>query len=183
MEKLREQIDTLPDHLDIAAFLRGAAENSGVTPADYGLLETLAAAYQHLTPHEAITEIINELMLLTSADVFDPRADAVALMTLHMAKGLEFKMVFIAGCEDGLVPFTLMSDDTDVEEERRLFYVGMTRARDDLVLLHARTRFMYGRSRAPNPSPFLAEIPAQFTRTEFVQEKKKAKKGKQASLF
>jgi superfamily I DNA/RNA helicase len=105
-------------------------------------------------------------------------------MTLHMAKGLEFKMVFIAGCEDGLVPFTLMSDDTDVEEERRLFYVGMTRARDDLMLLHARTRFIYGRSRAPNPSPFLAEIPAPFTRKEFVQEKlKKAKKGKQASLF
>jgi DNA helicase II / ATP-dependent DNA helicase PcrA len=184
IENLRAHVEVLPERIDLATLLNGAAENSGASSADYGLLETLAAVYQHLPPRKAITEIINELTLLTTADAFDPRADAVALMTVHMAKGLEFKLVFIAGCEDGLLPFTLVKDETDIEEERRLFYVGMTRAKDELFLLHARSRFLYGQRRTPAPSPFLAEIPAQFSRTELVQdEQKRAKKGKQTSLF
>jgi DNA helicase-2/ATP-dependent DNA helicase PcrA len=184
IESLRAHLEALPERVDLAAFLKGAAESSGASAADYGILEALAAAYQHRPPQEAITEIINELTLLTSADAFDPRADAVALMTLHMAKGLEFRLVFIAGCEDGLLPFTLVRDETDIEEERRLFYVGMTRAKDELFLLHARSRFLYGQRRTPAPSPFLGEIPAQFSRTETVQERqKRAKRGKQTSLF
>ena len=184
IESLRAHPEALPERVDLATFLKGTAENSGASSADYGLLEALAAPYQHLSPREAVTEIINELTLLTNADAFDPRADAVALMTLHMAKGLEFRLVFIAGCEESLLPFTLVKDDTDIEEERRLFYVGMTRAKDELFLLHARGRFLYGQRRTPAPSPFLAEIPAQFSRTELVQEKRKsAKKGKQTSLF
>jgi DNA helicase-2/ATP-dependent DNA helicase PcrA len=184
IESLRAHLEALPERLDLTASLKGAAESSGASAADYGILEALAAAYQHRPPQEAITEIINELTLLTSADAFDPRADAVALMTLHMAKGLEFRLVFIAGCEDGLLPFTLVRDETDIEEERRLFYVGMTRAKDELFLLHARSRFLYGQRRTPAPSPFLGEIPAQFSRTETVQERqKRAKRGKQTSLF
>jgi len=103
-----------------------------------------------------------ETKLLTAADYFDPRADAVTLTTLHTAKGLEFKVVFIAGVEDGLLPYTLSQEDADLEEERRLFYVGMTRARDELFLIRARNRFLYGRRHAPSPSPFFHEVPSDF---------------------
>ena len=70
-------------------------------------------------------------------------------MTMHTAKGLEFPVVFITGCEDGLVPCTIMKDGADLEEERRLFYVGMTRAKEQLFLLHARHRFLFGQSLGP----------------------------------
>jgi DNA helicase II / ATP-dependent DNA helicase PcrA len=126
-----------------------------------------------------------ESKLLTSADYFDPRADAVALMTMHMAKGLEFRVVFVAGCEDGLVPCTIMKDGVDIEEERRLFYVGMTRAKDELFLLHARSRFLYGQRHAALPAPFLAEIPDSLAERSIipVTEKKEKTKDRQMGLF
>ncbi len=123
--------------------------------------------------------------LLSPADIFDPRADAVTLMTLHMAKGLEFPVVFIAGVEEGLLPCTIMQDDIDVEEERRLFYVGMTRARDELLLVHGRSRFLYGQRLAPAPSPFLREIPEGLFSEIMAPDKIKKQKGpdKQMGLF
>ncbi len=117
------------------------------------------------TPNE------QEVKLLDEADYFDPRADAVTLMTMHMAKGLEFRVLFIAGCEDGLVPCTLMKDGADIEEERRLFYVGMTRAKEELFLLHARSRFLYGQKLAPSPSFFLNEIPASLIKRIIMPQK------------
>ncbi len=129
-------------------------------------------------------DISLEAKLLSPADIFDPRANAVALMTLHMAKGLEFKTVFIAGVEDGLIPFTIHKENADIEEERRLFYVGMTRAKDELFLLHARKRFLYGRRLTPVPSPFLMEIPEKFVLNKVTPDKvKKQKKDSQPGLF
>jgi superfamily I DNA/RNA helicase len=127
----------------------------------------------------------NEAKLLSAADFFDPRADAVALMTLHRAKGLEFPIVFIAGCEDGLIPCTIMKDGLDIEEERRLFYVGMTRARDELFLLHARDRSLYGRRLAPSPSPFVKEISEEYNESRVIAGKIKKLKPeeKQMGLF
>jgi len=126
-----------------------------------------------------------EARLLTEADFFDPRADAVALLTMHMAKGLEFPVVFVAGCEDGLVPCTIMKDGIDLEEERRLFYVGMTRAKDQLVLLHARKRFLYGRSLGQKTSPFVREIPTGLIESRIVADriKKEKPEDKQMGLF
>ncbi len=112
-----------------------------------------------------------EAKLLTPADFFDPRADAVALMTLHMAKGLEFDVVFVTGCEDGLIPCSIMKDGVDIEEERRLFYVGMTRAKDELFLLRARSRFLFGQRLVPPPSPFVGEIPEEYRESRAVADK------------
>ncbi len=127
----------------------------------------------------------NEAKLLTAADFFDPRANAVTLTTMHTAKGLEFRVVFITGVEDGLVPFTITKGDTDIEEERRLFYVGMTRAKEELFLLHVRSRFLYGQRLSPSPSPFLREIPDEIKENIVVPDKVKKKKepDKQMGLF
>jgi superfamily I DNA/RNA helicase len=97
--------------------------------------------------------------LATEAEFRDGRADRVSLLTLHAAKGLEFAVVFIVGLEDGLLPFYWNERDEGVlTEERRLFYVGMTRAKDRLLLSHARQRLWRGRPRALEPSPFLRDI-------------------------
>ena len=86
----------------------------------------------------------------------------VALLTLHAAKGLEFSLVIIAGCEDGLLPLVLPGKPVDLEEERRLLYVGMTRARRRLVLTRAARRTLFGSTRQPAPSPFIADLPPQL---------------------
>jgi len=117
-----------------------------------------------------------EAKLLGPADFFDPHADAVTLMTLHMAKGLEFPVVFITGCEDGLIPCTIIKNGVDIEEERRLFYVGMTRTKDELFLLYTRNRFLYGLRTTPASSPFLAEIPGTFMQCTVVPDKVKKQK-------
>jgi superfamily I DNA/RNA helicase len=126
-----------------------------------------------------------ESKLLTPADLFDPRADAVTLMTMHMAKGLEFPVVFMTGCEDGLVPYTIMKEDVDIEEERRLFYVGMTRAKEELFLLRARKRFLYGQQLTLDRSPFLGEIPLDLMKPVLVPDKMKKQKepDEQLGLF
>ena len=181
--ELRGQLDTLPDHADMDAFWRGLREKGSFPDEEWGLLHNLATAYQDLSPRDALNEVINELTLFTTADAFDARAEAVALMTLHAAKGLEFKCVFVAGVEEGLIPFSFGPEGADMEEERRLFFVGMTRARDELFLLHARRRFLYGRQGSGLPSPFLAEIPPQLVRQESVADEVKKKGRTQMGLF
>ena len=102
---------------------------------------------------------------LTEADTLDPRAEAVSLLSLHAAKGLEFPVIFIVGCEDGLLPHRFGDEELQPEaeaEERRLLYVGMTRARRLLMLTHAGRRRVQGRTRLRRPSPFLNEIPAEL---------------------
>ena len=102
--------------------------------------------------------------LARDSDAWDPRADRVALLTLHAAKGLEFPVVFIVGLEDGVLPLTWRPGDTRaLEEERRLFYVGMTRARDQLYLCRAEQRVWRGGVRALPPSPYLGDIEAALT--------------------
>ncbi len=124
-----------------------------------------------------------EETLLSEDDFFDPKAEAVALMTLHMAKGLEFRVVFIAGVEDGLIPYTLNKDNADIEEERRLFYVGMTRAKDELFLIHARNRFLYGQKLNQPASPFMKDIPKDLIQDVVIPARAIKDKKKQIGLF
>jgi DNA helicase-2/ATP-dependent DNA helicase PcrA len=109
--------------------------------------------------------------------------DRVALMSLHAAKGLEWPVLFITGCEDGLLPCTLFGERDD-DEERRLFYVGMTRARSRLILSRAGRRVLNGRSLQLNPSPFLKLIPDHLcTPLERTPWKRRSKKHQQLALF
>jgi DNA helicase-2/ATP-dependent DNA helicase PcrA len=108
---------------------------------------------------QGLADLLDAVALLGDGDT-ETSADAVSLMTLHSAKGLEFDVVFVAGLEDGLLPHANSRDDGDsLEEERRLTYVGMTRARRWLSLTAARNRFLFGTSRLTQPSRFLAELP------------------------
>jgi superfamily I DNA/RNA helicase len=110
----------------------------------------------------------SELALGAQVDTWDPRADRISLLTLHAAKGLEFPVVFLVGCEDGLLPLRLRpalseagpgaASDSEIAEERRLFFVGMTRARSHLFLSHAARRGRRGTIVETTPSPFLADI-------------------------
>ena len=102
---------------------------------------------------------LSDLASGTEADTWDPRADRISLLTLHAAKGLEFPVVFIAGCENGLLPLTWgKADKAALAEERRLFYVGVTRAKSRLYLCRAAKRLWRGKVRELPPSPYLADI-------------------------
>jgi len=126
----------------------------------------------------------SEIALLSPADYYDPSAEAVTLMTMHMAKGLEFRVVFVAGVEDGMIPCTVIDPDIDMEEERRLFYVAMTRAKEELFFLSSRKRFLFGERRSDPPSPFIKEIPNEFIKTIHVPDRvKKQKEDHQMGLF
>jgi superfamily I DNA/RNA helicase len=188
VEIMKKRSQDLRKELSFDEFLNKVLEESGLIKyfeeSALLLLRSLASHYRDAEPSEAINGFINELDLLTPADTYDPKADAVTLATLHMAKGLEFRVVFITGVEEGLIPYTMKKDSTDIEEERRLFYVGMTRAKDELFLIHARNRFLYGQKLERSPSPFLREIPERFIEQRFIPEKRqKIKKENQIGLF
>src|SRR2546421_3236152 len=126
---LRRGTGPLPDRLKAAARTAaaaaedGAAEGAALATAD--LLAPLAARYP-----DDLDGFLDELSLGAEVDTLDPRADRIALLTLHAAKGLEFPVVFLVGCEDGLLPLTYGDPtDDDLAEERRPFFVGLTRAR------------------------------------------------------
>jgi superfamily I DNA/RNA helicase len=95
----------------------------------------------------------------------------VTLITIHSCKGLEFPHVHIVGLEDGLFPHARSKVEGTMDEERRLFYVAVTRAMQTLTLSHCTTRKRYGENRACHPSPFLREIPAEFLETEADKDK------------
>jgi DNA helicase-2/ATP-dependent DNA helicase PcrA len=128
------------------------------------LRELLNAAAEAEERGERLSEFLDHAALVSDADSFDERA-RVTLMTLHSAKGLEFSIVFLVGMEEGLFPHVLsIDDDAALEEERRLCYVGMTRAKDRLFLTWARERRSYARQsyEGTRPSRFLSEIPHEL---------------------
>lgn len=135
------------------------------------IIRNIALSYKKGTIIEQIQAFLDELHGMTSFDLFPEALNAVSLLTLHSAKGLEFPIVFIAGVEEGLIPYTL-SSEWDIEEERRLFYVGMTRAMDELILLHARSRFINGKRISLPISSFLREIPEEYLEIKKIRPKK-----------
>ncbi len=113
----------------------------------------------------SLADFLEQVALVTEQDEYDDEASTVTLMTLHNAKGLEFPVVFIVGLEDGVFPhYRSMTDAAELEEERRLAYVGITRARERLYLCHAWSRTLWGSTSYNPPSRFLSEIPSDLLR-------------------
>ncbi|HZE39452.1 MAG TPA: ATP-dependent helicase [Stackebrandtia sp.] len=118
----------------------------------------------------------DELSLGIEVDTWDPRADRITLLTLHASKGLEFPCVFVVGCEDGLLPLRWgETSDEEIAEERRLLFVGMTRAQRHLYLSHAAERYRHGTTRAATRSPFLSDLDPRLTETIAAPKPKRPK--------
>lgn len=138
-----------------------------------------------------LEKFVNDILLLNETDSFDPRAERITLMSLHASKGLEFPVVFIVGCEDDLLPYrqrggqSVENLEAALQEERRLLYVGMTRAQKRLFLLHSRNRFLFGKREKCSPSPFLSDIETALKRSResFGGKKKIKKSDSQLELF
>jgi ATP-dependent DNA helicase UvrD/PcrA len=152
--------------IDRTGYIKQLEEEA--TPDSFARIENLRelvnAAMDSRDRGETLAEFLDHAALVSDVDTYDPRG-RVTLMTLHSAKGLEFNLVFLIGMEEGLFPHSRTFNDPDqMEEERRLCYVGMTRAMDQLVLSQARFRRRYGTDLpdASQPSRFLEEVPRQL---------------------
>ncbi|MFL6198754.1 MAG: UvrD-helicase domain-containing protein [Thermoanaerobaculia bacterium] len=147
----------------IEAFLHDLAYGLPMTSASSEDLAVLRSAVEMVRPLALRAgndpeQLLAELALGGEVDTWDPRAEGVSLLTLHASKGLEFPVVFLVGCEDGLLPLVWPGKEADLAEERRLFFVGITRARSRLFLLHSRRRMLRGQTVEAPPSPFLADL-------------------------
>lgn len=163
-EAVRVALDSVP-----GAGVHGAA--GAGRDGEQQRAETIAAirtAADVLAPLAArcggdLDRFLDELALGAEVDTWDPRADRISLLTLHAAKGLEFPVVFVIGCDDGLLPLRPWTGaEVDYAEERRLLFVGMTRATTRLVLLTAAERPIRGTMTKTAPSPFLASVDASL---------------------
>ena len=177
MERLRERAeggaavgDLLQETLDETGYLE--ALQAERTIEAQGRLENLeelvgvAREFEVTTEEPSVEEFLQQVALFSEQDALKDEQGTVTLMTMHNAKGLEFPVVFVIGCEDGVFPHSRAIEAGDLEEERRLCYVGLTRAKRELYMTHARTRLLYGGRDWNLPSRFLEEIPAELTDRE-----------------
>ncbi|MBX5476760.1 MAG: UvrD-helicase domain-containing protein, partial [Clostridia bacterium] len=172
LRDLAERASKVP----VAELVRAAIEESGYrqdlladgSPQALARVEnldellTVAHSFVGSEPGAQLEEFLAEVALVSEADAYDPERPAVALMTLHAAKGLEFPVVFLVGMEERVFPHGRSIDEGNVEEERRLCYVGMTRARERLYLTCARRRSLFGEVQLHEPSRFLEEVGEEF---------------------
>jgi DNA helicase-2/ATP-dependent DNA helicase PcrA len=165
-----KDIETLPELIDLVIKKSGYEKylDDGTPVGDErieNVRELLSVGQEYLKNHVEVSldEFLEEIALITDIDNWNPEEDAVTLMTFHAAKGLEFKAVFMVGMEENLFPHANSAwDNEQLEEERRLCYVGITRARERLYMTIARSRMLYGRTMSNSPSRFLADIPAHL---------------------
>ena len=151
--------------LDDTGYLRNLQKSddpqSESREENLGELLSVARDFMRNNPDGDLTAFLEQVALVNDVDNYDGEDDKVTLMTLHSAKGLEFPVVYIAGMDEGIFPgVRSLMNDTAMEEERRLCYVGITRARQKLYLTNTRMRTMYGKLKPYTPSRFLKEIPS-----------------------
>ena len=153
--------------------LQQKAEAEDDQPLDnIGQLISEAAEFDETSPDGTLADYLHQVSLVSDVDLLEGDSGAVTLMTLHAAKGLEFPVVFVVGCEDDLLPLARGGFDggdkhiDDLEEERRLAFVGMTRAKERLTLTHADCRRIHGRVEYQTPSRFLVELDGDGVTTE-----------------
>lgn len=152
-------IESLLRRIDYFAYLDDKTIQAESRQENVRELISVAKTYQDL----GLDGFLEEVALVSDIDSLDGNANTVTLMTLHAAKGLEFPVVFMTGMEETVFPHSrALYDQSEMEEERRLCYVGMTRAKQELYLTHATTRLLYGGLQHNPPSRFLSEIDAEF---------------------
>lgn len=162
-----EAVTKLLTTLDYRTYLKSQYEQQEATERLENVKELMNALHYFATQEKiTIEQALDEIALLQEkADKDAEKEHGITLMTLHAAKGLEFDTVIIPGLEEGLFPSTRTTYDlNEIEEERRLLYVGITRAREKLLITHARHRQNYGKMEESSPSRFLKELPAQHVR-------------------
>ncbi len=160
---LPELLDEILEASGYRAMLADGSEEGEDRWANLLELRQVTTRYDDLSPDDALDRLLEETALVADQDLYEGEADAVTLITLHAAKGLEFPVVFIAGLEEGLFPHNrALDDEKELEEERRLAYVGITRAKRRLYLSHAWRRATWGGGGMSVPSRFLLEIPAEL---------------------
>ena len=153
-------IDSLLRRLSYLQFLSDGSPQGEARQENVKELLSVAQEYQDV----GLDGFLEEVALVSDLDSANFDGDAVTLMTLHAAKGLEFPIVFMSGLEESIFPHSrALYDPSEMEEERRLCYVGMTRARQELYMLYANSRLLYGGVQHNPPSRFLSEIDAEFT--------------------
>jgi DNA helicase-2/ATP-dependent DNA helicase PcrA len=158
---LPELLDAVLEESGYRAMLADGSEDGDERWTNLLELRSVTTRYDDLAPDDALDRFLEETALVADQDSYEAGADAVTLITLHAAKGLEFPVVFIAGMEEGVFPHSRSLDDAkQLEEERRLAYVGITRAKRRLFLSHAARRATWGSGGLSVPSRFLFEIPA-----------------------
>jgi len=152
---------------DIAILYRLNAERHALVRA----LDYLGIPYQISQKPRRPQVYSDESVLCQHEEELEYNVEKVSLMSLHAAKGLEFPVVFIIGCEDHLLPVDVMGMKGDIQEERRLFYVGMTRAKECLYLTHARRRQLFGQTLIQEPSPYLSDIAEELKAYEAAKQR------------
>lgn len=174
IDRHREAIRTQPvsdvvahliDAVGFERWLRDGTEEGEDRWQNVLELQSVTRKYDRLEPFSSIVSFLEEVALVSEVDKLgDSRGDALTMMTVHLCKGLEFEHVIVAGCEEGIFPHASgLFDREQLEEERRLMYVAMTRARTHLRLLHARSRMLWGERRNNAASRFLEDIPADVS--------------------
>lgn len=174
LERYRDRMDRavvsalakdLIEETGMEKWLRDDTEEGETRWGNVQELLTVMHKYDRLEPRESLTSFLEEAMLISEVDkLADINDDALTLMTLHLCKGLEFESVYVVGCEEGVFPVSgSLYDREQLEEERRLMYVGMTRAKTHLRLMLARSRMLWGQSQANAPSRFLSDLPEAVT--------------------
>jgi len=153
------KLSGLVDHLGSKAHKDPAAEDR---IENLNALLNRALEFENDHPESDLRAFLEDVALVADIDTWDPEADQLTLMTLHAAKGLEFPVVFLVGLEEELLPHKNAWKASMQEEERRLFYVGLTRAEEQVFLAHATWRYLAGQTSVSPPSRFLAEIPAEL---------------------
>lgn len=185
MEELRRQRELMPlglwydEMLEKTGYLASLSSKGDMESRsrkeNVMQLKSNIVEYAEKTENPTLGGFLEEMALYTDADRTDDNEDAVLLMTMHSAKGLEFPTVFVVGLEDGVFPsFRSTETDEDLEEERRLCYVALTRAKKQLILTCVERRMMYGQTRYGKPSRFIAEIPDEYVDSNVTERQMRA---------